>query len=135
MHSGPENFKKVQTKKNLSNQINQFHELFLTKSILCNFKNGQKLIFELAKSLKVLKIQFPEKNYLISQFFFCLDFLKFSGWLWYRTQKYCKNVQTWKVDLFIFSIGPFRKKWPQINFFFQYRKYLYINTIKYVMIV
>ena len=52
-------FKKVQGKRTLVlNQINQFHEKnFLTKifakSIFCNFKNGQKSIFELGESLKM----------------------------------------------------------------------------------
>ena len=39
----------------------QFHEkIFGTKSIFCNFKNGQKSIFELEKSLKLPKMQFHE---------------------------------------------------------------------------
>ena len=92
-------FKKVQAKKNSWNQINQFYEiLFWPNSIFCHFKNGQKSIFELGKSLKLLKMQFHEifylvfmeninKNfvklvYLISRVFFCLDFFKFSGLLW-----------------------------------------------------
>ena len=62
------------------NQINQFHEnSFWPNSIFCNFKDGQKSIFELGKSLKLLKTQFHEIKisiYLISLFF------KFSGLLW-----------------------------------------------------
>ena len=62
--------------------INQFHEtrpkklvksnksisrkkIFWRKSIFCNFKNGQKSIFELGKSLKLSKMQFHEIFYLI----------------------------------------------------------------------
>ena len=33
---------------------------FSPNSIFCNFKNGQKSIFELGKSLKLLKMQFHE---------------------------------------------------------------------------
>ena len=40
-----------------SNKIN-FMNLFLPNSIFCNFKNGQKSIFELGKSLKLPKMQF-----------------------------------------------------------------------------
>ena len=50
--------------KNSWNQINQFHE----NSIICNFKNGQKSIFDLGKSLKLSKIQFHEKK-LVSRVF------------------------------------------------------------------
>ena len=53
-------------------------------SIFCNFKNGQKSIFELGKSLKLPEMQFQEKIfiiYLISRVF-CLDFFKCSGPLW-----------------------------------------------------
>ena len=40
-HSGPDNLKKS-SKKNSSNQINQFHETFFWPNfIFCNFKNGQ----------------------------------------------------------------------------------------------
>ena len=54
---------------------------FLTKIHFCNFKNGQKSIFELGKSSKLPKMQFYEENfmiYLISRVF-CLDVFKFSG--------------------------------------------------------
>ena len=47
----------------------------------CNFKNGQKSIFELGK---LPKMQFHEKKiliYLISRVF-CLDYFIFSGPLW-----------------------------------------------------
>ena len=42
------------------NQINQFHEKKIQKSIFCHLKNGQKSIFELGKSLKLTKMQFHE---------------------------------------------------------------------------
>ena len=55
---------------------------FWLNSIFCNFKNGQKSIFELGKNLKLLEMQFHEKKkkiyYLISRVF-CLDFFRFSG--------------------------------------------------------
>ena len=65
---------------------------FLPYSTFCYFKNGQKSIFELGKSLKLPKLQFHEKNFfdlfhltkVIKRFdeFFCLDCFKFSGPLW-----------------------------------------------------
>ena len=49
--------KKSPGQKNLWNQINQFHEkIFWQKSNFCNFKNGQKSIFELGKCLKLPKM-------------------------------------------------------------------------------
>ena len=45
--------------KNSWNQINQFHEkIFWPNFIFCHFKNDQKSIFELRKSLKLPKMQF-----------------------------------------------------------------------------
>ena len=64
-HSGPENLKKLRTKKKLMES---------NKSISHNFFS----IFELGK------MQFHEKiflNYLISWVFFCLDFLNFFWWI------------------------------------------------------
>ena len=56
---------------------------FWPKSIFRHFKNGQKSIFELRKSLKRLNIQFHKKIDLFNfTSFFCLDFFKFSGPLW-----------------------------------------------------
>ena len=74
-------FIKVQAKKNSCNQLNF---LFDQIPIFCNFKNGQKSIFELGKSLKLSKIQFHENNlwFICFHEFFCLDFFKFSGLLW-----------------------------------------------------
>ena len=43
--------------KNSCKQKNQFHEKkFFTKIHFCNFKNGQKSIFELGKSSKLPEI-------------------------------------------------------------------------------
>ena len=52
--------------KNSWNQVNQFHELFFfwPNSIFCNFKSGQKSIFELGKCFKTAKNA-------ISRNFFC----------------------------------------------------------------
>ena len=56
-HSGP---------KNSWNQINHFQEIYFDQiPFFCNFKNGQKSIFEPGKKLKLPKMQFHE--------FFCLD--------------------------------------------------------------
>ena len=35
--------------------VNQFHDFFLPNSIFCNFKNGQKSIFELGEKFKTAK--------------------------------------------------------------------------------
>ena len=54
--------------------------MFRPKSIFWNFKNGQKSIFEMGKSLKLPKMQFHEIDLLdFTSFFFGLDFFKFSG--------------------------------------------------------
>ena len=45
---------------------------FGSNSIFCNFKNGQKSIFELGKSLKLPEMQFHEKK-----FFDLFDFTSF----------------------------------------------------------
>ena len=56
-------YKKVQAKKNYEVKINRFHEiLFWPNSIFCNFKIGQKSIFELKKCLKMPKMQFHGKK-------------------------------------------------------------------------
>ena len=49
--------------------------IFWPNSIFCNFKNGQKSIFELEKSLKLPRMQFHEKKNLIF-----LDFTSFLAW-------------------------------------------------------
>ena len=59
--------------KNSWNLINQFHEkISWPNSIFCNFKNGEKSIFELGK---VLKMQFHEEKNLD-----LFDFTSFFGW-------------------------------------------------------
>ena len=54
--------------------------------IFCDFKNGQKSIFELAKSLKLPEMQFHEKKNELFDFmsFFCLNFFEFSGLLCFQ---------------------------------------------------
>ena len=56
-HIRPENLKSPGQKRSW-NQKNQFHEkkFFWPNSVFCNFKNGQKSIFELGKSLKLAKM-------------------------------------------------------------------------------
>ena len=63
--------KKSPGQKNSWNQINQLHE----NSIFCNFKNSQKSIFELGKSLKLPKIQCHKKFFI-----FLFDFTSFFAW-------------------------------------------------------
>ena len=61
-HNGPENLKKSRPKKNLVKSNKSIsRKNFWPNSIFCNFKNGQKPIFELGKSLKLPKMQFHEK--------------------------------------------------------------------------
>ena len=38
-------------------------KIIFTNSIFCNFKNGQKSIFELGKNLKLPEMQFHEKKF------------------------------------------------------------------------
>ena len=78
LNTGPENLKKFRP-KNSNKSISR--NLFSPNSIFCKFKNGQKSIFELGKSLKLPKMQFQLiKNLicLISRIV-CLDLFKFSG--------------------------------------------------------
>ena len=56
--------KKSRAKK-LVKSNKSISRIFLPNSIFCNFKNGQKLIYELGQSLKLPKMQFHEKNVLI----------------------------------------------------------------------
>ena len=82
-HSGPENLKKSRPKKLVkSNKSISRKKIFWPNSISCHFKNGQKSIFELEKSLKLPKMQFHK--------IFCLDFFKFSGPL--RLKKFQKTL-------------------------------------------
>ena len=83
VHTKSQKIKKSLGQKNSWNQINRFQEIFFRpSSIFCNYKNDQKSIFELEKSLKLPEMQFHEKNYFdLFDFtsFFRLDFFKFSG--------------------------------------------------------
>ena len=81
IHSRPEKLKSPD-QINSWKLINQFQKkTFWQNSIFCNFKNGQKSIFELGKSLKLPKMLFHGKKIRFIWFheFFCLDFFKFSG--------------------------------------------------------
>ena len=49
-HSGPENFKRSRPKKLVKSNKSISRNFFSPNSIFCNFKNGQKSIFELGKS-------------------------------------------------------------------------------------
>ena len=65
--------------------VNQFHDFFWPNTIFCDFKNGQKSIFELGKSLKLPERQFHEKNFFLFIWFhefFWLEFFKFSCPMW-----------------------------------------------------
>ena len=53
---------------------------FWANSVFCNFKNGQKSIFELGKKFKSARNVISPKNWFIwFHEFSCLDFFKFSG--------------------------------------------------------
>ena len=97
-------FKKVQAKKNSSNQINQFHEkIFDQISIFAISKMTKNSIFELRKTLKLPKMQLHEIFLLnfhekYDVFCFCqidsFDFTRFFFWpglflnfLWNQFQK------------------------------------------------
>ena len=59
LDSGPEYLKKSRPKKLVkSNKLISRKNFFCPNSIFWNFKNGQKSIFELGKSLKLPKMQF-----------------------------------------------------------------------------
>jgi len=99
VHSGAEILKKSRPKKNSWNQINQFHEKFFwPNSIFCNFKNGQKSIFELGKSLKPPKMQHHEKKILIILFyeFFTWTFLNFMAYCVVLPERFL-NDMTYKT--------------------------------------
>ena len=64
-HIEPENLKKSRAKKLVKSNKSIHKKKFWPNSTFCNFKNGQKLIFDLGKSLKQPEMQFHEKNKLI----------------------------------------------------------------------
>ena len=65
MHSGPKNFKMSRPKKLMKSNNSISQKIFWPKSIYYNFKNGQKSIFELGKSLKRQKMQFHQEFFFI----------------------------------------------------------------------
>ena len=71
VHSGPEILKKSSPKKLVKSHKSISRIISRPNSNFCNFKNGQKSIFQLGKSLKLPKMQFHEKKliYLISRLF------------------------------------------------------------------
>ena len=87
-------FKKVQAKKNSSNQINHFHEIFCWPTyIFCHFKNGRKINFWTRKKFKIAKNVISRKKIWFHEFF-CLDFFKCSGPLWLTLEP-----EIWKTVL------------------------------------
>ena len=88
-------------KLEMISNTNQFDEFFFgPNSIFCNFKNDQKSIFEVGKSLKLPEMEFHEKNFWFIWFhyFFCLDVFKYSGplcilqSLWSTTHTIVENI-------------------------------------------
>ena len=74
-HSGPENLKKVQAKKLVKSNISISQINFLAKfHFFAISKMAKNQFLKWGKNLKVPKMR--------EFFFFCLDFLKFSGPLW-----------------------------------------------------
>ena len=66
-------------------------KIFLTKFHFLQFQNDQKSIFELAKSLKLLKMQFHEKN------LFLFDFRSIFAWTFFNFLARCEQ--------YIYSVG------------------------------
>ena len=74
LHSEPENLKKSRPKKLVKSNTKPIsRNFFWPNFIFCDFKNDQKSIFEVGKSLKQPKMQFQEKKigftYFILRFF------------------------------------------------------------------
>ena len=71
--------KKYSTKKNLWNQINKFHEIFLAKFYFLQFQEWPKIHFWTGKKFKTAKNAISWKKVLISLFhnFFVWTFLNF----------------------------------------------------------
>ena len=72
--SRPENFKKSKPKKLVKSNKWISQKIFWPKFIFCNFKNGQKSIFELGKSLKlnIFHFHFPSNWFIWFHEFFWL---------------------------------------------------------------
>ena len=64
-HCGPENLKKSRPKKLVKSNKSISRKFFWPNSNFCNFKNDQKSIFELGKSLKLPKMQFQKKKFFL----------------------------------------------------------------------
>ena len=75
--------KKSRPKKLLKSNTSISRKIFLPNSIFCNFKNGQKSIFELGKSLK-LKICHFTKFFLT-----IFDFTSFFAWTFLNFLAFC----------------------------------------------
>ena len=76
-HSGPENLKKSRPKKVVKSNKSISRKKVWPNFIFCNFKNGQKSIFEQGKSFKLPKIQLHEIDLLDFKSFFAWTFLNF----------------------------------------------------------
>ena len=75
-------FKKVQPKELMKSNKSISRIIFWPNSIFCNFKNGQKSIFELGKKFKTSTNAISRRKiliYLISRVFFPRTFFIFSG--------------------------------------------------------
>ena len=85
---GPENLEKTILPKNSWNQINQFHEFFLTKFHFLQFQKWPKINFWTREKFKTAK----NTNWFIwFHEFFCLDFFKYSGVLWNTRKRTIKK--------------------------------------------
>ena len=73
----PENLKKSRPKKLVKSNKSISRNFFWPNSIFCNFKNGQKSIFEVGKKFKIANFMTKKRIYLISQVFFAWTFLNF----------------------------------------------------------
>ena len=68
LHFEPENLKKSRPKQLVKSNKSISWNIFWPKSIFCNFKNGQKPIFELGKSLKLPKMQIHDFFFNLTEF-------------------------------------------------------------------
>ena len=63
MHSGPENLKKSRPKKLVKSNKTISRKMFFNQiPFFCNFKNGQKSIFEMEKKFKTAKYAISRKK-------------------------------------------------------------------------
>ena len=119
---------KVQAKKTRGSNKSISRKIFWPKSIFCNFKNGQKSIFELGKSLKM---QYHEKKFRFIWFheFFSTTFLNFLA------RCACSTITVFKflecsiqvIPLLLCRFGQF---WPPPGFrSHTLRKFLYESKL------